>query len=82
MTIIPYGFRILGGCAEDRRLVNHAAAFAAHATCDERAEVTREAYLSAYSFGEDFRGRADSWGRLDVRRVYWRLLVSLALVGH
>jgi hypothetical protein len=29
--------------------------------------VTREAYLSTFSFGEDFRALADSWGRLDVR---------------
>jgi hypothetical protein len=47
--------------------VNHAAAFSAYASCDDRAEVAKEGYLSAFSFAEDFRARADSWGRLNVR---------------
>src|SRR3990167_439294 len=38
-----------------RRLVDAGAAFAAYAACDDRAEVTREAYLTAFTFGEDFR---------------------------
>ena len=38
-----------------RRLVDHAAAFLGYATLDESADVHREAYLSAFSFGEDFR---------------------------
>ena len=36
-------------------MVDHAAAFAAHANCDDKAEVYREAYLSAFTYGEDFR---------------------------
>jgi hypothetical protein len=51
----PYGFRIVGAIWEARRLVDATAALAGYAACDERAEVQREAYLSAYQFGEDFR---------------------------
>ena len=54
-TPIPYGFRILGDCTGGRRLIDHAAAFRAYAACDTRAEVNREAYLSAFRFGSDFR---------------------------
>jgi len=50
-----FAFRIVGGCYEARRLVDAAAALAGYAACDDRAEVHREAYLSAFQFGEDFR---------------------------
>ncbi len=50
-----FGFRILGDCTGARRLVDHAAAFRAYAACDEQAECGREAYLSAFTFGQDFR---------------------------
>ncbi len=60
-----YAFRILGGCYEPRRLVDAAAAFAGYAGCDPKAEVTREAYLSAFQFGEEFRQRADAFGIVD-----------------
>jgi hypothetical protein len=36
-------------------VVDAAAALAGYAACDERPEVHREAYLSAFQFGEDFR---------------------------
>jgi hypothetical protein len=55
MTETPYGFRIVGPTWEARRLVDAAAALAAYARRDEKAEVQREAYLSAFRFGEDFR---------------------------
>lgn len=55
MTAYPYGFRIVGPTSEPRRLVDAGAAFAGYAACDSRAEVGREAYLSAFQFGEDFR---------------------------
>ena len=55
MTSCPYGFRIVGATWEARRLVDAAAALAGYAACDDRAEVYREAYLSAFQFGEDFR---------------------------
>lgn len=49
-----FGFRVVGPTTEPRRLVDHAAAFRAHAECDSRAETHRECYLSAFQFGEDF----------------------------
>ncbi len=55
MTSCPYGFRIVGGTWEVRRLVDAAAALTGYAACDDRADVQREAYLSAFQFGEDFR---------------------------
>ena len=62
-----YGFRITGDCFEPRRLVDAAVAFSAYASCDERADVESEAYLSAFRFGDDFKQRADQWGRLAVK---------------
>ena len=50
-----YGFRIVGSTWEPRRLVDAGRAFAAYASCDDRAGVDKEAYLSAFQFGEDFR---------------------------
>ena len=57
-----YGFRILGGTCEPRRLVDAAAAFAAYAACDPQAEVDREAYLSAFRFGADFADHLKATG--------------------
>ena len=48
------GFRIVGGCANERKLVDWPTAFAAYASVDDRAEVHQEAYLSAFTFGPDF----------------------------
>lgn len=67
MTPGTYGFRIVGATTEARRLINWAAAFEAYAACDPRANVEREAYLSAFTFGTEFRKRADDFGRLDVK---------------
>ncbi len=55
MTTCSYGFRIVGACSEERRLCDASAAFAGHAACDERAQLEREVYLSAFWFGDDFR---------------------------
>jgi hypothetical protein len=52
---LRYGFRVVGGATKRRRLVDAAAAFAGYADCDANAEVDREAYLSAFWFGGDFR---------------------------
>jgi hypothetical protein len=57
-----FGFRILGKTCEPRRLVDAGAAFAAYAACDPRADLDHEAYLSAFWFGEDFRGLLTSTG--------------------
>jgi len=62
MSATPFGFRILGSVHEDRRLVVHADAFAAHAVLDPRAAVERESYLSAFTFGDDFRALLESTG--------------------
>ena len=50
-----FGFRIVGGCFENRRLVDAAAALSAHAAADPRCEPDKECYLSAFRFGESFR---------------------------
>jgi len=51
----PYGFRIDGNCGGERRLVDWRRAFGAYCTCDRRAAVDHEAYLSAFTFGAEFR---------------------------
>ena len=49
-----FGFRIVGGCYNERRLVDADAAFVAHAQCDPKADLQSECYLSAFRFGDDF----------------------------
>jgi len=56
------GFRIVGPCTGERRLVCWPTAFVAYASLDERADVYREGYLSAFTFGEDFRRHLDANG--------------------
>jgi hypothetical protein len=48
------GFRIVGPCTSERRLVDWQAAFVAHASLDDRIDTNQEAYLSAFVFGDDF----------------------------
>ena len=50
-----FGFRIVGGCFENRRLVDAAAALSAHAAADPRCEPDKECYLSAFRFAATFR---------------------------
>lgn len=57
-----YGFRILGGCFQTRRLVDAAAALSAYAAVDPRCEPDRESYLSAFWFDETFRRHLDETG--------------------
>ncbi len=57
-----YGFRVVGPTHNDRRLVDHAAAFQAYANCDERAECDTQSYLSAFQFGDDFKDHLASTG--------------------
>ena len=52
---LPYGFWIKGPTDAPRRLVNAAAALAGYAACDPEADLETEAYLSAFTYGEDFR---------------------------
>lgn len=49
------GFHVLGAATGERRLSEAAAAFAGYAACDPRAQVEKEAYLSALQYAEDFR---------------------------
>ena len=49
-----YGFRVVGDCRQPRRLVDAGRALAAYASCDERAELHRESFLSAFQFCFDF----------------------------
>lgn len=57
-----YGYRIVGSVTGRRRLIDGGAAFGSYAACDPKAEVDREAYLSAFWFGADFRGFLESTG--------------------
>lgn len=54
-TTLWVGFRVLGPATSRRRLIDFDAAFGAYAECDPRAEVHREGYLSAFTFGAEFR---------------------------
>ncbi len=56
------GFRVLGSATSQRRLIDFDAAFAAYAGCEDRAEVEREAYLSAFTYGDEFRRYMDTTG--------------------
>ncbi len=56
------GFRIVGSCVNERRLVDWPTAFAAYASLDDRADVQSEAYLSAFQFGPDFGKYLDANG--------------------
>jgi hypothetical protein len=59
---LPYGFVVVGGPTNRRRLTDAAAAFAGFSACDEQAEVDGEAYLSAFCFGRDFREHLGATG--------------------
>lgn len=57
-----HGFRIVGPCNGDRSRVHAATAFKAYCQCDPKAGVEREAYLSAFHFGDDFKEHLASTG--------------------
>ena len=50
-----YGFRVVGGRDQERRLTDFNAAFLAHLSNDDRADNDREVYLSSFLFSDDFR---------------------------
>jgi hypothetical protein len=56
------GFRVLGKTTNRRRCVDAGAALIGYAACDPRAEVEREAYLSAFWFADDFRRHLEVTG--------------------
>jgi hypothetical protein len=49
-----YGYRVVGSLAGRRRLVDAASALAGYASCDARADLHTEGYLSAFTFGPEF----------------------------
>ncbi len=49
-----YGFRIVGGLFNERRLVDATAAFVGHAECASQAGIENECYLSAFRFDSHF----------------------------
>lgn len=57
-----FGFRVLGPKTSRRRLVDAAAALSGYCGCDPRAEVEREGYLSAFTYGEEFRRHLQETG--------------------
>ncbi len=62
------GYRIVGPCDRDRKIVNYDRAFAAYAACDDAAQVEREGFLSPFQYDDAIRDRStDAGGRLDVR---------------
>ncbi len=62
MNDANFGYRIVGPCTGERRLVDWHVAFTAYAACDERARCDSEAYLSAFTFGVDFRDHLKATG--------------------
>jgi hypothetical protein len=58
----PHGFRIVGPCTGDRKRVAATTAFRAYCQCDAKADVEREAYLSAFQFADDFAEYLDRTG--------------------
>ncbi len=57
-----FGFRVIGSATNRRRLVDAGAALAAYADCAAKAEVNREAYLSAFTYADDFRQHIEETG--------------------
>src|SRR5262245_37435804 len=58
----PNGFRVRGDVTQPRRPVDWLRAHAAHCAADPRAEPEREAYLSLFTFGDDFAAHLTATG--------------------
>jgi hypothetical protein len=56
------GFRIVGPCTGERRLIDLPRAFAAYCAADVPGGVEHEAYLSAFTFSNDFRDHLNRTG--------------------
>lgn len=66
------GFRILGPTTGVRRLVVAGKAWDAYLACDVKAEVDREAYLSAFEFDRDFQAHLETYDSTrDFNGVCW-----------
>ena len=62
MRMLPYGFRVVGSTWEARKPVNAAAALSAHCSCDPKAELDRECYLSAFQYADNFLRHLETTG--------------------
>ena len=96
MTARPYGFRVVGHRAERRRAVDWRLAFDAYCSCDDRAKLDREAYLSHFVFGADFAEHLErngseaayngpcgaDWLFWDIERPGGCDLRMMAITGH
>jgi len=70
---MPYGYRILGTCDRERKLINHDEAFAAYADCDDRAEIDKTAFLSAFQYDNEIYDRVvDDAFKLDTSDFHGR----------
>ena len=59
---LKLGFRIVGACRNERRLIAWTRAFQAYADCTPDAAVDSEGYLSAFTFGQEFREHFEATG--------------------
>jgi hypothetical protein len=62
MMTTPYGLRVVGHRASERRVVEHARALAAYAALDPRADTDRESYLTHFVFPADLRRHVEATG--------------------
>lgn len=61
-TDYPFGFRVVGPVSEPRRLVAMTAAFTAHCAADPLSQPDSECYLSAFTYGIEFRAHLEQKG--------------------
>ncbi|MEX1027557.1 MAG: DNA primase [Candidatus Paceibacterota bacterium] len=54
---MPLGYRIVGPCSRERRLVEYDRAFAAYAACDDLAQIESEGFLSPFQYDDAMRER-------------------------
>ncbi|WDQ16798.1 DNA primase small subunit domain-containing protein [Rhodopirellula sp. P2] len=67
-TAMPLGYRIVGPCSRERKVVQYDRAFAAYAACDDLAQIDSEGFLSPFQYdNEILTRRIDTAGTLDVR---------------
>lgn len=53
----PFGFRIVGPCHNERRLVEHWPAFVAYCQCDDRARIDEGGFLSPFQYDDEIQSR-------------------------
>jgi hypothetical protein len=62
MTVTPYGSRLLGDFSGPRRLIDYQRAYVAYCHADPSAQPEIHAYLSAFTYGDDFRRHLETTG--------------------